>query len=187
MRYGIEQIKQRALETLGLIIIIWIVFVLDRFLPLENFGILPRSVSGLAGIVAMPFLHADWQHITNNSVPLIVLLTILANSTKHYWSVIIGITVGSGLLLWLLGRSSLHIGASALVFGLIGYLLVAGLKRKDVTSLVATVLVFSLYGGTILSGISPLQTHVSWEGHLLGLLAGATLAWFSDKKQQLSY
>lgn len=187
MRYGIEQIKQRAIETVSLVAVIWLVFILDRFLPLENFGVLPRSAQGLVGIVAMPFLHADWQHICNNSIPLIVLLTILANSTKHYWSVIIGITLGSGILLWFLGRSALHIGASGLVFGLIGYLLVAGLKRKDVTSLVATVLVFSLYGGTIFSGISPLQTHVSWEGHLFGLVIGSAIAWFSDKKQQLNY
>jgi len=101
--------------------------------------------------------------------------------------VIISITLGSGLMLWLLGRTAFHIGASALVFGLIGYLLVAGLKRKDVISLVGTVIVFSLYGGTILSGISPLQTHVSWEGHLFGLLVGAALAWFGDRNQRLNY
>lgn len=185
MRYGIEQIKRRSKETIGLLVLIWLVFFLDRFLPLERFGVLPRSPDGLLGIFAMPFLHADWQHIVNNSIPLLILMTILANTSKNFWSVLFGITLGSGILLWIFGRHSLHIGASALVFGLIGYLLIAGLKKKDVTSLVGTVLVFSLYGGTILSGISPLQKHVSWEGHLFGLIVGAAIAWFAYKNQEL--
>jgi len=155
--------------------VIWVVFFLDRALPLENFGVLPRDKDGLFGIVAMPFLHADWKHLTGNSLPLLVLLNILANTTKHFWQTVIGITVGSGLLLWIFGRSALHIGASGLVFGLIGYLLAAGFRQKDSVALLGACIVFSLYGGTILSGISPLQTHVSWEGHLFGLLVGGLL------------
>jgi len=180
-------IKQRAIETAVILIVIWVVFFLDRFLPLERFGVLPRSFQGIFGIVAMPFLHADWQHIVNNSVPLVILLTVLANTTRQFWQVLIGITFGSGLLLWLLGRTSLHIGASAVVFGLIGYLLVAGIKHREFKSLVGTVIVFSLYGGTILSGISPLQKHISWEGHLFGLLVGAFIAWISANNQRLNH
>jgi len=175
MRYGLEQIKQRLFETIGILVVIWVVFFLDRFLPLEKLGVLPRDADGLFGIAAMPFLHADWKHITANSLPLLILLNILANTSKNFWQVVIGITVGSGLLLWLFGRSALHIGASGLVFGLIGYLLMAGFRQKDGVALMGSAIVFSLYGGTILSGISPLQTHVSWEGHLFGLIVGAAL------------
>lgn len=175
MNYKLENIKTRAIGTLGLLAAIWIVFVLDRALPLEKFGVLPREASGLFGIVTMPFLHGDWKHIVNNSWPLLILLNILANTTRYFWQVISGITVGSGILLWLFGRSALHIGASALVFGLIGYLLVAGFKTKQAVPLLGSAIVFTLYGGIIFSGISPMQTGVSWEGHLFGLIVGAVL------------
>jgi len=177
MKYGLEQIKQRTLGTFGLLISIWVIFILDRALPLEKFGVLPREVSGLFGIVSMPFLHGDWKHIVNNSWPLLILLNILANTTRYFWQVISGITIGSGILLWLLGRSAMHIGASGLVFGLIGYLLIAGFKTKQAIPLMGSAIVFSLYGGIIFSGISPFQTGVSWEGHLFGLIVGALLAW----------
>ena len=175
MKYTLVQIKKRASGTIGLLVAIWIVFVLDRALPLEKFGVLPREASGLFGIVTMPFLHGDWKHIVNNSWPLLILLNILANTTRYFWQVISGITVGSGILLWLFGRSALHIGASALVFGLIGYLLVAGFKTKQAVPLMGSAIVFTLYGGIIFSGISPMQTGVSWEGHLFGLIVGAAL------------
>ena len=184
MKYTLEHIKTRALGTFGLIAVIWIVFVFDRALPLEKFGVLPRDASGLFGIVAMPFLHSDWKHIVNNSWPLLVLLTILSNTTRFFWQVISGITIGSGILIWLFGRTALHIGASGLVFGLIGYLLVAGFKTKQAVPLVGSAIVFSLYGGIIFSGISPFQTGVSWEGHLFGLIVGALLG-LSSKNEKI--
>jgi len=177
MQYTLEKIKTRAIGTLGLLATIWLIFVLDRALPLEKFGVIPREFKGLFGIIAMPFLHGDWKHIVNNSWPLLVLLTILANTTRYFWQVIFAITIGSGVLIWLFAREALHIGASGLVFGLIGYLLVAGFKTKAAIPLLGSAIVFSLYGGIIFSGISPFQTGVSWEGHLFGLIVGALLAW----------
>jgi len=185
MKYSLAHIKNRAVGTVGLLAVIWGVFVLDRALPLEQYGVVPRDASGLFGIVAMPFLHGDWKHIVNNSWPLLILLTILANTTRYFWQVIIGITIGSGLLVWVFARSALHIGASGLVFGLIGYLLVAGFKTKQTIPLLGSAIVFSLYGGTIISGISPFQTGVSWEGHLFGLLIGAFFAWKTADLQNL--
>ena len=183
MNYSLEHIKKRAFGTVGLIATIWVVFVFDRVLPLEKLGVLPRELSGLFGIVTMPFLHGDWKHIVNNSWPLLILLTILANTTRYFWQVIASITVGSGLLVWLFARTALHIGASGLVFGLIGYLLVAGFKTKQAIPLIGSAIVFSMYGGIILSGISPFQTGVSWEGHLFGLIVGALLAWKTSDLQ----
>ena len=182
MKYGLEQLKQRAIGTVGILVAIWIVFVLDRFLPLERYGLLPRTGEGAVGIITMPFLHSDWRHIVNNSWPLLILLNILANTTRNFWQVISGIVVGSGILLWSFGRTALHIGASGLVFGLMGYLLIAGLKTKDPVPLMGSAMVFTLYGGIIFSGISPMQTGVSWEGHLFGLLVGAALAWMTANK-----
>lgn len=185
MKYGLEQIKKRAVGTLGLLTVIWIVFVLDRILPLESYGLLPRTGSGLTGIVTMPFLHNDWKHLLNNSWPLLILLNILANTTRNFWQVITTIVIGSGILLWLFGRSALHIGASGLVFGLIGFLLVAGLRNKQSVALMGSAAVFTLYGGVIFSGISPFQTTVSWEGHLFGLLVGAAMGWYSGGSDKL--
>jgi len=185
MKYGLAQIKQRALGTIGFLAVIWVVFIFDRALPLENYGLLPRSGNGFVGIFTMPFLHSDWKHIVNNTWPLLVLLNILANTTKHFWPVILSIICGSGLLLWAFGRTALHIGASGLVFGLIGYLLVAGFKTKQSIPLLGSAMVFSLYGGIIFSGISPLQAHVSWEGHLFGLLVGAGMGWLAQDTDAL--
>ena len=185
MKYTLQDLKKRAFGTITLLVIIWVVFVLDRFLPLENYGLLPRTGEGIVGIFTMPFLHSDWRHIVNNSWPLLVLLTILANTTRHFWQVISSIVVGSGILLWAFGRTALHIGASGLVFGLIGYLLVAGFKTKQSIPLMGSAIVFSLYGGIIFSGISPLQTGVSWEGHLFGLLVGSAIAFYTPSNKRI--
>ncbi|MEZ5931611.1 MAG: rhomboid family intramembrane serine protease [Alphaproteobacteria bacterium] len=156
---------------------IWIVFLLDLVLPLERLGLVPRSLSGLTGIVAMPFLHGNLAHLISNTLPLIVLLVLMVLSRARPWSTMILLTLISGAALWLFGRPALHIGASGLIYALIGFLLAAGvLERRLVPGLVA-LFVGLVYGSSILGGIQPWQQGVSWEGHLLGLLAGAALAW----------
>lgn len=183
MKYGLKQIKQRAIETLGFLALIWFVFLLDRVLPLERYGLRPRTESGIWGIFTMPFLHRDWAHIVNNTWPLLILMNILANTTRNFWHVIVSLVFGSGMLLWLFGRTAMHIGASALVFGLIGYLLVAGIKARQVIPFMGTIIVFILYSGIIFSGISPMQAHVSWDGHLFGLIAGIGLGFVRRSKR----
>jgi len=176
MQIDLARSKKRLLEILSFIGFIWIIFFIDQFLPLEQYGVYPRRINGLTGVFAMPFLHANLSHLINNTIPLVVLLIVLSSVKTRFWSTVIGISIVTGLLLWLFGRTSLHIGASGLVFGLIGYLLAFGFKQKSFSAIVATVLVYTLYGGTIISGLSPLQSHVSWEGHLLGLITGVLIA-----------
>lgn len=156
--------------------IIWIVFLLDRFLPLEALGLIPRSLSGLTGIIAMPFLHADFKHLIGNTVPLAVTLFLLAGSRADSGIIVVMITLLAGVLLWLFGRTALHIGASALVFGLIAFHVFAGVFERRLTSIIIALGVGFFYSTTFLQGILPFQRGVSWEGHLFGGIAGAAVA-----------
>lgn len=167
------------------IVAIWGVFFIDRVFPLEQFGLIPRQLSGLTGIFTMPFLHANLQHIMNNTVPLTVLLLLLAGSRADSRLVVLLIMVLGGLLLWLFGRSySLHIGASGLVFGLASFLMVSGLLERRLVPMLISVLVAFLYGTSLLAGLVPWQPGVSWDGHLFGGIAGAFVAWLLVKYKQ---
>lgn len=155
---------------------IWVVFILDLVLPLEQLGLVPRSLTGLTGIVTMPFLHGNFGHLLANTVPLAILLGLMVISRPKPWSTMIILTLISGVALWLFGRSALHIGASGLIYALMGFLIAAGILERRLTSVAVALFVGITYGASILGGILP-APGVSWEGHLFGLLAGAALAW----------
>ena len=157
---------------------IWLVFVLDRFMALENFGLIPRSLRGLVGILTLPFLHGDLSHIISNTIPLIVLLALLAGSRANSIDIVVMISVLAGVVLWLFGRTAMHIGASVLVFGLIGFLVCAGFFEKRLLSAIIAIGVAVTYGSTLLSGVLPTNSGVSWEGHLFGALAGGVVAYY---------
>jgi membrane associated rhomboid family serine protease len=130
----------------------------------------------------MTFLHADLQHIMSNTLPLVVLLSLLAGSQADSKKIVVFILLLGGLLLWLFGRSnSIHIGASLLVFGLATFLVISGLLEKRILPLIISLFVAIMYGSTLIAGISPLQSGVSWEGHLMGGMAGAITAWLLVK------
>jgi len=178
---GTEHVHSIRSDLRGIILfvgLIWLVFVLDRFLALENFGLIPRSFRGLVGIVTLPFLHGDWSHITSNTVPLVVLLVLLAGSRANSIDIVVFISILAGVALWLFGRTAIHIGASVLVFGLIGFLVCAGFFEKRLLSACIAIGVAVTYGSTLLSGILPTNSGVSWEGHLFGAIAGAVVAYY---------
>jgi membrane associated rhomboid family serine protease len=168
---------KRDLAGVGIFIaVIWIIFALDSFLPLETYGLVPRTFRGLTGIVTMPFLHSDFKHLLGNTVPLAVTMMLLAGSRANSGAIVVIITLLGGIGLWLFGRTALHIGASGLVFGLIAFHVCAGIFEKRLQSVVLSVVVGLLYASTILQGIVPFQRGVSWEGHLIGAIAGALVA-----------
>lgn len=156
--------------------LIWVVFVLDRFLPLESFGLIPRTLAGLTGIVAMPFLHGDFAHLMSNSVPLVVTLLLLAGSRANSGAIVVLIILLGGTGLWLFGRQALHIGASGLVFGLIAFHIFAGIFERRAQSILIAIVVGVLYASTLFQGVLPMQRGVSWDGHLFGALAGVVVA-----------
>ncbi len=174
---------KRFLIPLILIAIMWVVFVLSYIgLDVNQFGIYPRHVSGLPGIIISPFLHGNLSHIVSNSLPMLVLSIVLfifypklANQILIF-SVLIG-----GLLVWLLARPAIHIGASGLIFSLLGFILASGFFRKDFKSIVIAVIIFFVYGG-IIWGVLPTNPQVSFEGHLFGFLSGGFLAYLYRNK-----
>jgi membrane associated rhomboid family serine protease len=178
---NVHTIKRDLIGVGVFIALIWVVFALDYFLPLENFGLVPRTLRGLTGILAMPFLHGDLKHLLGNTVPLAVTMMLLAGSRANSGGIVILITLLAGSGLWLFGREALHIGASGLVFGLIAFHVFAGIFEKRVQSVIIAIVVGLLYASTVVQGVVPFQRGVSWEGHLIGAVAGAIVALFTAR------
>ncbi len=112
-----------------------------------------------------------------------MLLLLLAGSKAQSWAIVAYIVFLSGALLWLFGRPATHIGASGLIYGLIAYLLVSGICERRIVPMVISMVVGFLYGGTLASGILPSWgSHISWEGHLLGAIAGGVIAYLLTKE-----
>lgn len=177
MRSHIHRIQDELVAVLIFLALIWGVFFLDQLLPLEQLGLVPRELQGTIGIFTMPFLHGDFQHLMNNTAPLIVLLILLAGSKANSRLVVPLISLVGGVLLWLFGREALHIGASLLVFGLAAFLVMSGIIEKRLIPLLISLFVAVTYGSTLLMGVLPWQKGVSWEGHLFGGVAGVLVAW----------
>lgn len=177
--------KHRVVEELDgiatLLGLIWLAFGVDWLLPadLTQYGLVPRTTSGLVGVLTMPFLHADFGHLFGNTVPLIILLSLLAGSRANSYVVVPQLIIGGGLLLWALGRTSRHVGASGLVYALIAFLIVSGVRERRPAALVISIFVGLTYGATLLTGVLPtVGEGISWDGHLAGAVAGAAIAWF---------
>lgn len=156
--------------------------------PLTRFGIYPRDVHGLIGILCSPLLHGNTAHLLANAPPLFMLLTILFWDRNYRpGSTIAIIWLVSGLGTWLLGRRefegepTVHLGASSIIYGLVAYLIVAGFRMESWRAIFIAVAVFALYGG-IFFGVLPHDGPISWEGHLCGALAGAWTALRQHRK-----
>jgi len=162
---------------------LWLVFLLDALLGLKlnRFGLRPGSVPGLIGVVTAPLLHGSLSHIFSNSISLVVSLTaILYLYPNSSTRVIPMIWLGSGLMAWLIGRPSMHFGASGLIYGLLAYVFFSGILRRDMRSVAVSLLVGFLYGSMIW-GVLPIRPHMSWELHLSGGLMGVLLAFLYRK------
>jgi len=181
---------QSAVFPMLFALAMWAVFYFDNhyLLDLTNWGIGPRSLPGLSGIIATPLLHGNLSHIVSNTFPILILGTLL-----FYYYPEIAIKVffisylGGNTLTWLLARGgSIHIGASGIIYALAGFLFFSGILRRNKTLFGVSLLITFLYG-TIVWGVLPVEflqaihyttvyTNVSWEGHLFGFLMGLTLA-----------
>ena len=170
----VHSIKDEIVGVLIFIGVIWAVSVVGFFWePLRTMlALIPRTFFGLDGIVTMPFVHQGLGHLLSNTIPLIVLLTLLAGSRGRSWVIVIVIVLINGILLWLIGGSGAHIGASGLVMGLITYLISSGLFEQRPLPLLISVIVALLYGTTLIWNLLPLSPGVSWTGHLYGAVAG---------------
>jgi membrane associated rhomboid family serine protease len=176
-----------SFKTISFVImILWLILVASWFFPeIRNYGIIPRTESGLPGIFFAPFIHADINHLIDNSIGLLILGSIfLIMERKLSFVIVLTIIVLGGLGTWLIGRSvcggmrCAHIGASGVIYGILGYLVFTGFFTRNLKAIIVSLIVFLLFvvKGQALQGIFPTDRYISWEYHLCGFLAGAITA-----------
>lgn len=168
------------LNTLGIIfLILWGVFLLTRIdQHLLLLGIIPRTKRGLVGIAFSPLLHADFNHLFFNTIPLLVLSNFILINGLPYFLIATGfITVTCGALLWCFGKPGLHIGASGLITGYWALLVSEIYQQGTVTAIILGVISAYYFAG-IFFGIFPSKRGVSWEGHFFGLVSGVLFSFF---------
>ena len=165
--------------ALGFVALLWLVELLNEGLDLglQRFGVQPREFAGLPGILLAPLLHGSFAHLLTNSLPLLVLGTVMLHLYPNSaLKVIPAVYLGPGIAVWLFAKaSSIHVGASGLVYGLVSYIFVAGVIRRDRRAIAASLLVSFLYGSSVW-GVLPISAGVSWETHLAAALIGLALA-----------
>ncbi|GHD59626.1 rhomboid family intramembrane serine protease [Streptomyces goshikiensis] len=175
-----DRAKAAGKLMLGWVALLWLIEVLDLATghALDAYGIVARDPDSLGGILAAPFLHFGFGHVAANSLPLLVLGFVAALSgIRRFLAVCAVITVADGFAVWLTSPShSITAGASGLVFGLFGYLVVRGFVERRALGVVVGIVIAALWGTTALTGILPTDSTVSWQGHLFGLLAGVAAA-----------
>jgi len=165
----------------GFVLIIWLVELIDRLLldsSLDALGIRPRIPGGLSGVLFAPFLHHGFAHVAANTLPFLVLgwLVMLGGLPQFFFVTIFTMLV-SGLGTWLIGpANTVHVGASGLIFGYVGFLLFSGYFQRSCRSIAWAVIVFLFYGGALL-GVLPQGGNISWQVHLFGFIAGGAAAY----------
>jgi membrane associated rhomboid family serine protease len=168
--------------------LIWIIrfYEVLSHTDLSEYGILPQTLNGLKGIVFSPLLHADYHHAAANSVPLFVLLSgLYYYYRKLAWQILALLWLVTGFWVWVFAADTgYHVGASGIIYALAGFHFTSGVIRREARMMAFTMLVVFLYGGLIWGVIPDFfpERNISWESHLLGLLAGVLLAFYYRKE-----
>lgn len=161
------------------VVFLWFVYWLQirfDFDFIEN-GIYPRQFSGLQGVLFSPFIHADREHLYNNSIPLLILLTALQFFYAKQSMKVLGFGILlSGSITWIIGRDNYHIGASGLIYVLVSFIFFKGLLTKYYRLIALSLAVISIYGGMVWYVFPKVDEKISWEGHLAGLITGFVLS-----------
>ena len=175
-----REMKIRIKILAALVAIMWILEILDLLFlrgAMDYFGVRPRSLAGLLGIFFSPFLHGGIGHLASNTVSFLILgWFVMFDQIRDFFVTSLIAIIFSGLGIWLFGSpNSIHIGASGLIFGYLGFLLLRGFFQRSPGWIVVSLIVGLLYGGMIW-GLLPLNPGVSWQGHLFGFIGGAVAA-----------
>ena len=174
-----RSLKSQAVTLAASVGALWITFVVNGVLggALLRFGIVPRTADGLAGILVAPFLHANLNHLIANTIPFLIFgWLVMLRDRRHFLPVTLYAIFGSGLVAWSLGAAdSVHVGASGVIFGYLGFLLLSGWYSRSFSSIVISAGVAVLWGGTVMQ-VLPGTPGISWQGHLGGLLGGILAA-----------
>ncbi len=161
------------------IFIMWLVMIIEVLFGLDfsEYGIYPLTVKGLEGIVFSPFIHANFNHLISNTIPLFFLsVALFYFYSEVALKVFIWTFFLTGLLVWAGGREAFHIGASGLVYGLASFLFFSGIIRKHLRLIALSLLIVFLYGSMVWGLFPGVYKNVSWESHMLGFFSGVLLA-----------
>jgi membrane associated rhomboid family serine protease len=187
------ELRNQFTILLSLVAVAWILEIIDQFLlrsvsrtTLDVYGIVPQNLIGLRGILFAPFLHGNFAHLIGNTIPFVVLgWLVMLRETSDFFMVSIIAALSSGLGTWLIGKpGTIHIGASGVIFGYLGYLLLRGFFERSMLAISLAIVTAVLYGSLVL-GVLPFQYGISWEGHLFGFIGGVAAAWMlaNERKQ----
>lgn len=190
-RLNSDFIRPAAFSLGGTLGAMWLVELLDfltgRLVNLDRWGIRPRDFDHLLGIFVAPFLHIDFSHLMTNSIPFIILGGLIFwRDRQNFWLVSLIVLLVSGIGTWLFGGpNTVHIGASGVVFGYLGYLLALGFFERSPMAISRSLLVGFVYGG-VLWGVLPFQAGISWQGHLFGFIGGVWAAFLFARRRTLA-
>ncbi len=169
------------------VILLWLIRIADALwdFGMNEYGLIPLKAIGLIGIVTAPLLHAGFSHLFANTIPLLVLGSLLFYFYRPLaWKIFFLIWFMTGVWVWVFARgNAVHIGASGIIYGLASFLFLSGIIRREQKLMIITLLVTFLYG-SLLWGLFPQffpKEHISWESHLMGLLSGVLLAVYYRK------
>lgn len=186
-----ERDKVRVVKSFlvpgGFVVFLWIILIIQQTFQLDFpywFGLHPRSLSGLIGIITSPLIHAGFTHLLSNTIPVFLLSAgIIYFYPETAFRVIAIIYIFTGVLVWLFARPVYHIGASGLIYGFAAFLFFSGIFKRDNRSIGLSLLVVFLYGGMVW-GILPGQPGISWESHFFGGVTGIVCAYLFRKKDK---
>jgi len=168
----------------AMVVCLWLIKLIEFEYKLDFsvYGVLPREVSHLKGILFSPLIHGSFGHLAANSLPLFVLsFSLFFFYRNSSYTIFLLIYLFSGLFVWIGGREALHIGASGIIYGLAAFLFLSGVLSRNTGLLTISLIVAFLYG-SLFWGIFPLKPEISWESHLWGGVSGFTLAWLFRSK-----
>lgn len=176
----VKELKSQVYIIAIFIAIFWIIEIVNQIAfndRLDYFGIIPRNIMGLRGIILAPFLHADFAHLIANTVPFCILAwLVMLQDTNDFFLVTGYSMVVSGMGVWLFAQpNSITVGASGVIFGYLGFLMFRGYFQKKPASIALSLIVIFLYGGMIW-GVLPSNPHISWLAHLFGFIGGILAA-----------
>ncbi len=162
--------------------LMWLIQLANLLLNyrLSHFGIVPREVNHLFGIIAAPFLHWSMAHIIANTIPF-VILGFLVHQARQLVFVSLFVWLAGGLLVWLFARSAVHAGASGMIMGYFGFLVSHAFFTRSIRSVLVTTAAVLLYGGIVIS-LFDFRSHISFEGHIFGFIAGVFSAWLVSRR-----
>ena len=174
-----RMLKAQATVLGAAVALMWIVFLATIATggALLSLGIIPRNLIGLRGILFAPFLHGSFAHLLANSIPFAMMgWFVMLRDSRHFVPVTAAAMLGSGLVAWTLGApGSVHVGASGVVFGYLGFLMLSGWYARSVGSILLSIIVTVMWGGLVF-GVLPGQMGISWQAHLGGFIGGALAA-----------